>query len=186
MRFNAHSDLEGHHAFLSASKYHWIRYDDDKLARSYVTATAAARGTELHEFAAMAIRLGQTMPRTKKTINMYVNDGIGFLMQSEVVLYYSPNAFGTVDTISFRKNVLRISDLKNGESRVSFDQLKIYVAFFCLEYLVRPSDIKIELRIYQNNEILYMEPELDEIVHIMDRIITFDRLIKRLREEQLA
>ena len=35
MNWNRHSDLEGSHAFLSASKYHWINYDADKLADSY-------------------------------------------------------------------------------------------------------------------------------------------------------
>ena len=35
MNFNKHSDLEGCHAFLSASKYHWINYDDEKLVTAY-------------------------------------------------------------------------------------------------------------------------------------------------------
>ena len=35
MNWNRHSELEGSHAFLSASKYHWINYDSDKLADSY-------------------------------------------------------------------------------------------------------------------------------------------------------
>ena len=29
MDFNRHLDLEGQHAFLGASKYHWINYTDD-------------------------------------------------------------------------------------------------------------------------------------------------------------
>ena len=30
MTFNKHYDLMGKHAFLGASKYHWINYDEDK------------------------------------------------------------------------------------------------------------------------------------------------------------
>ena len=32
MNFNRHSNLEGQHAFLGASKYHWIFYDEAKVA----------------------------------------------------------------------------------------------------------------------------------------------------------
>lgn len=51
MNFNKHSNLEGRHAFLGASKYHWIRYSDDKIAESYSKFLAIQRGTELHDFA---------------------------------------------------------------------------------------------------------------------------------------
>ena len=185
MRFIKHSTLEGRHAFLSASKYHWIRYDEDKIARSYLTAMAAARGTELHEFAANAIRLGVKL-QGRNTIAMYVNDAIGFSMEPEVVLAYSDNAFGTADAISFRKNTLRIHDLKTGESPANMDQLMIYVALFCLEYKIRPSDIRIELRIYQNDAIIVHIPELDDIAHIIDKMITADKIINRIKEEALA
>ena len=36
MNFNKHSKLEGQHAFLGASKYHWINYDEEKIAESYL------------------------------------------------------------------------------------------------------------------------------------------------------
>lgn len=185
MHFNKHLELEGLHAFLSASKYHWINYDEEKLLRVFSTAQAAARGTELHEFAANAIRLGVKL-QGRNNIANYVNDAIGFSMEPEVILRYSRNAFGTVDAISFRRNMLRIHDLKTGDSRTSFNQLMVYVALFCLEYKIRPSDIKIELRIYQNGEIMGFVPELDDIVHIIDRIITFDKLIEKTREEELS
>ena len=58
MNFNRHSELNGRHAFLSASKYHWVNYSDEKLETVYATALAAKKGTELHNFAAEAIRLG--------------------------------------------------------------------------------------------------------------------------------
>ena len=35
MIFNNHSNLEGQHAFLGASKYHWINYDETKVADAY-------------------------------------------------------------------------------------------------------------------------------------------------------
>lgn len=183
MRFNSHSDLVGRHAFLSASKGSWVNYTDDKLMRSVETSLAAARGTALHDFARQAIMLGERLPNTKRTMNMYVNDAIGLRMQPEVILFYSNNAFGTADTISFRKNKLRIHDLKTGITPTNMRQLEIYVAFFCLEYGFLPSQIEVELRIYQNNEIKIHIPEVDDITHIMDRIVTFDRYINDIREE---
>ena len=62
-------------------------------------------------------------------------------------------------------------------------QLEIYAAFFCLEYQYRPGEIDILLRIYQNDEIVEHEPEVDSIAHIMDRIITADRRIEELKME---
>ena len=35
MTFNDHSRLTGQHAFLGASKYHWINYDPAKIATAY-------------------------------------------------------------------------------------------------------------------------------------------------------
>lgn len=186
MRFNSHSDLAGRHAFLSASKSSWVNYSDEKLIRSYETALAAARGTALHDFARQAIVLGERLPNTKRTMNMYVNDAIGFRMSPEVILFYSNNAFGTADTISFRKNKLRIHDLKTGITPTNMRQLEVYVALFCLEYGFRPGEIEVELRIYQNNEIKIHIPEVDDIAHIMDRIVTFDKYIDQLREEAYA
>lgn len=186
MRFNRHSELEGRHAFLSASKYHWVRYSDDKFDKVYTTALAAARGTELHDFAAQAIRLGIKMPRTHTTLNDYVNDALGFRMTPEQVLCFSANAFGTADAISFRKNILRIHDLKTGVIPAHMEQLEIYAALFCLEYEIPPHTIDMELRIYQNDDIVIHIPDPDAIAHIMDKIRTFDRRINELREEAEA
>lgn len=184
MRFNNHSNLEGAHAFLSASKYHWLRYNDDKLVRSFSTAIAAALGTKLHAYAAMAIKLKQKQPRTEATLNRYINDAIGFRMEPEVALFYSRNAFGTADAISFRKNILRIHDLKTGVGAASMDQLLIYAGYFCFEYNIKPRSITIELRIYQNDEVVVHKPDLDEMIHVMDRIKMADRVIEQLREEE--
>lgn len=183
MKFRPHLELEGKHSFLSASKYHWINYSEEKLDATYRRALLTQRGTELHEFAKEAIRLGIKLPRSQKTINMYVNDAIGFRMQPEVVLFYSYNAFCTADAISFRRNLLRIHDLKTGETKTSMNQLKVYAAMFCLEYEFKPSDIEMELRIYQNDEVLELVPDVDDILHIMDRIVTFDKRIDQIRME---
>ena len=50
MIFNNHSNLEGQHAFLGASKYHWINYDETKVADAYSKFLATQRGSVLHHF----------------------------------------------------------------------------------------------------------------------------------------
>lgn len=190
MKFNSHKNLEGFHAFLGASKFHWINYDPEKLSTTYKNYIATLRGTELHEVAAQLIRLGIKQSKSKKTFNMYVNDAIGFNMTPEQVLYYSENCFGTADAISFRKNpktdrqTLRIHDLKTGVTPAHMEQLLIYAALFCLEYSVKPSEIDIELRIYQSDEIIIMNPTAEDIVPIMDKIITSDKIINRIKSEE--
>ena len=186
MIFNDHSSLEGQHAFLGASKYHWINYDADKIAGAYENHLAALRGTELHDFAARCIKLNQKLPRSTKTLNMYVNDAIGFRMAPEQVLYFSENCFGTADAIAFRNDILRIHDLKTGTTPAHIEQLDIYAALFCLEYRVKPEKIQIELRLYQNNEILVHAPADDEIASIMDKIVSFDKIIKSIKNQEVA
>ena len=183
MNFNKHYSLEGKHAFLGASKYHWINYDADKLVDSYTKFQATLNGTVLHDFACQCITLGQKLPKSQKTLNMYVNDAIGFKMKPEQVLYYSDNCFGTADAIIFRNNLLRIHDLKTGVTRAHMEQLEIYAALFCSEYNKKPSDIDMELRIYQNNEIIVHNPTVEDILPIMDKIITFDKIIDKMKIE---
>ena len=183
MNFNEHLNLRDKHAYLGASKYSWLNYSEDKLIEAYNRAMAAQKGTQLHEFAATCIKLRQKLPKSEKTINKYVNDAIGFKMKPEKVLYYSDNCFGTADAISFKNNLLRVFDLKTGVIPAHIEQLLIYAALFCLEYRVKPSDIDIELRIYQNDEVLIHNPEADEIVPIMDRIKTFDKIINEIKKE---
>ena len=181
LTFNDHSCLRGQHAFLSASKYNWINYDPDKLAVVYTNFMATQKGTELHEFAAKCIELGQKLPRSKKTLNNYVNDAIGFRMTPEQVLYYSDNCFGTADAICFRDDILRIHDLKTGAIPAHMEQLLIYDALFCLEYRIKPEKIQIENRIYQSDDILIANPCPDDINPIMDKIREFDPIIAKLR-----
>lgn len=184
MIFNNHSNLEGRHAFLGASKYHWINYDESKVIDSYSKFLATQKGTVLHDFAAQCIRLGQKLPRSQKTLNLYVNDAIGYKMTPEQILYYSENCFGTADAISFRDGFLRIHDYKSGAVPAHIEQLEIYAALFCLEYRVKPSDINIELRLYQSNEVLCHEPTADDILQIMNKIVDFDKIIRKLKEQE--
>jgi hypothetical protein len=162
-----------------------VNYSDDKLDRNYVARLAAQRGTELHEFASEAIRLGIKLPSSKKTLNMYVNDAIGYNMRPEVPLFYSVNAFGTADAICFRRNKLRIHDLKTGvgESNAAERQLEVYAAYFCLEYKYRPDSIEMDLRIYQNDEIRMYEGNVERITYIMDKIQAFDKRIETIKQE---
>ena len=185
MKFKKHLDLIGEHAFLGASQYHWINYDEDKLAITYSNKLAKQKGTELHELAAQLIKLNQKLPKSQKTLNMYVNDAIGFKMTPEQPLYYSDNCFGTADAICFRNNILRIHDLKTGEKQAHMEQLLIYAALFCLEYSISPSDIKIVLRIYQNNNIIEYIPQATDIIKITDKIITFDNIINEIKSQEV-
>lgn len=184
MIFNDHSRLAGQHAFLGASKYHWINYDEKKIADAYSKFQATQRGTILHAFAAQCIRLGQKLPKSSKTLNQYVNDAIGFKMSPEQILFYSENCFGTADTICFRNDILRIHDLKTGSVPAHMEQLEIYAALFCLEYKIKPGNIEMELRIYQNNEVLCHNPMADDIAPIIDKIIVFDKIIKHMKEQE--
>lgn len=185
MIFAKHSNVEGTHAFLGASTYHWINYDEDKLIDRYQTHLATMKGTILHEFASQCIMLKQKLPETGQTLNLFVNDAIGFRMETEQVLYYSENCFGTADAICFRNGVLRIHDLKTGVVPAHMEQLLIYAALFCLEYKYKPSEIEIELRIYQNDDILICKPDATDIVPIMDKIVTFDKLINKIKREEI-
>lgn len=186
MEWKNYSKLEGKHAFLGASKYQWLNYDEQKLEDTYCNFLAIARGTRLHALAKEHIDLKLKMPRTKKTFDQYVNDAIGFGMTPEVVLCYSDNCFGTADAISFDGRLLRIHDLKTGSTPAHLEQLQIYAALFCLDYHQEPEKLDMVLRIYQFddiNEVTTEEhPELrDDIRLIMNKIIEFDKSLNKLK-----
>lgn len=180
MIFNNHYKLEGLHAPFGASKSSWLRYDDAKAIEYLQKIKAAEMGTRLHAWAAETIKLGLKQPRSKKTIYAYVNDAIGFKMDTEVVLFYSDNFFGTADTICFRNNMLRIHDLKTGTTPVKMEQLEIYAALFCLEYKIKPGEIDMELRIYQNDEVVIHNPTAEDILPIMDKIVHLNKLLENI------
>jgi len=185
MRFNKHLNLQGEHAFLSPSSYHWINYTPDRLAERWTTAQAAAYGVYMHDYAKQEIDAGR-LSEHSGTIGMYINDCIEFRMETEVVLFYSENCFGTADAISFRYKTLRISDLKSGVVKGSVHQLEVYAALFCLEYDKDPRDINIELRIYQDNECLVWDADPEDIWFIMEKIQYFDKQIEQLKREGAA
>lgn len=182
MIFNQHSGLAGKHAFLSPSNYHWLNYDEQKMAARFNTVMAARRGSDLHALAHEAIRLNVKLASSNKALAEYVKDGIGYKMQCEQPLYYSDNCFGTPDTICFRRNKLRIHDLKTGITPTSVKQLETYAAIFCLEYGLSPFDIGIELRIYQRDETRIYDVIPEGIAEIMEIIVEFDRQIEAIKE----
>ena len=183
MNFIKHSNLEGLHAPFSASQSSWLRYDDVKAIEVYRNKKAAEQGSKLHAWAKQTIDLGIKQPKSKKTLYSYVNDAIGFKMSTEVVLFYSERFFGTADAICFRNGVLRIHDLKTGRLPVHMEQLEVYAALFCLEYKIKPGDIDMELRIYQNDEVIVHNPTAEDIAPIMDKIVHLNKLLERLEEE---
>lgn len=199
MIFNKHSELEGRHAILSPSKHYWLNYDDEGLMRNYISSFATDIGTLVHEYACDRIRFrmpldaendeaknGLLMHLMKNGIPFrvidldrlfynlvpYVNDCIGYKMESEVILKYSDLCFGTADAIGVRRNWLRIYDLKTGVSPASMDQLLCYAGLFFMEYKrdYHPDTMKVELRIYQNQEVQIMTPTLEEIKTVMKKI----------------
>ena len=212
MVFEKHSELKETHAFLSPSQYSWINYSEDKLRERYFKAQAAERGTRLHAFAHEAIELTRLQPRNKDSLNMFVNDAISLKMSSEQPLFYSWNCYGTADAIAYRKNALRIHDLKTGVTEAHFEQLRIYAALFCLEYQRKVRDMRNEgfsdayiakclditpkelhydplqmneiiLRIYQFNEIREEIADPQEIKALMDIIVASDLVIREAKTE---
>lgn len=184
MIFNDHWNLKGKHAFLSPSSPYWLRYDKDKLRTVYQNLKAKEMGTKLHAFAEEAIGYGIKLSHSKRTLNQYVNDAIGFGLQPEKILYYSDHCFGTADAIDFTDGLLRIHDLKTGKHKASFDQLEVYAALFCLEYGIDPQQIDIVLRIYQNDEVFESNPSPIDIDGHMNVIQEHDEELNALDLEE--
>lgn len=185
MRFNNYSNLSGTHAQLSPSNPSWINYDLDKLDSVVTSSFAARRGTQLHDLAQQLIDLKVKLPDTQATLNSYVNDCIGFGMRTEQILYYSKNCYGHADAVNFfpKQKMLRIFDLKTGVIPGKIQQLEVYASLFCLEYNMKPAEIEIELRIYQNDMVRIEEGDPLELTRIMSQIVTFDQRIDDLRME---
>lgn len=191
MSLKKNSRLIGLHSFLSPSTYHWLDYDEDKLRTAYFNKQQARLGDQLHEYAQKAIELKVKQADNGSTLSSYINDAIGFRMTPEFPLCYSEDCFGTTDAISFREErwidgmffTLRISDLKTGRIAADMKQLLIYAAIFCFEYKYAPKDIRIVLRIYQNDAIEELIPKASELMIIMSKIKAQASLIAFLREE---
>lgn len=189
MQWNNHSNLEGMHAIIGGSNYHWLNYDAKKLAVILTNMQAKEEGTALHALAKQCIDHKIFLRGNTQTLPMYVNDAIRFGMRTEQILMYSMWCFGTADAIKFdeKNKFLRIHDLKTGTIPAKMEQLEIYAALFCLEYGKRynyqPTDGSMELRIYQNDDVQIYNPTADDIVPIMDKIISFDKYITEWKEQ---
>lgn len=213
MNWNKHLSLEGKHAILSPSQYHWSMDDDDNFMKRMCSKYYAELGTLLHDEARKHIQYRYRLNKNDKRsiiVNVldngipdivlnsvdfdsiydnmmsYVNDAISYRMSPEVVLYYSENCFGTTDAILYneKNRELRIHDLKTGSTPAKMEQLYIYAALFFLEYTyVKPGETHIELRIYQNNDIVIDEPETDVIVPLMDKIKHLDEMLSKMRSD---
>lgn len=182
MQWKEHFKLKGKHAILSPSQPCWLKYEPERLVEYATNKAAAERGTELHEWAAKTIKLGirQACPRGKTpTLQAYVNDAIAFHMDPEVPLYYSDYCFGTADAISFINGKLRIHDLKTGSGRIHPEQLVVYAALFCLEYREEPERLNlIELRVYQNDEVMVLDVEPEDVREAMNVIVAHDKVLR--------
>lgn len=207
MIFEPHLNLRGKHATLSPSQPFWLGYSEDDLYKKYVSSYAQAMGTSLHELAETLIANNLKLKKSDKltvlshllndgiprnVIDMdriysnfmtYVNDAVGFKLTPEQILYYSDYCFGTADAISFRNNFLRIHDYKSGTMKAKMEQLLVYAALFCLEYKVKPGEIETELRIYQNDEVIFHNPTAEDILPVMDAIIQHSKALERMNEE---
>jgi len=212
MNWNKHSNLVGKHALFNPSGYSWLNYGTDEeslelIFRRYKAQYATVIGTTLHEYAEKRIKYRLRMYKTDKNdvmmylldkglpmsvidldskfdnLKRYVNDAIGFQMDSEVLLYYSDNCFGTTDAIYFRDKELRIHDYKSGVTPAHIEQPLIYSALFCLEYGVKPMDISTHLRIYQSDEIIESDPDPMDIQTAMNQIITLDKIVSKWKAE---
>lgn len=176
MKFNKYSHLTGLHATLSPSGSSWLRYSPEKVKSVWLNNIRKQEGTELHQLASDMINKGVRAAKLKNAFNMFVNDAIGFDMESEVLLYYSDNCFGTADAIQYYEHdkLLRVHDLKTGIHKVTFEQLFVYCALFCLEYKHDPFNMQFECRIYQGNGYEVFTPDPYDISEIMHKISELD------------
>lgn len=207
MMWNDHHQLEGMHAFLGASQYHWINWNDTVFETRYYSQFSTQLGTVIHELASDCIKSRTKLTKHDKhliditlfkngipksaydsdtildNLVSFVNDAIGFHMSSEVILFYNFDCFGTTDAIIFneKERMLRIHDLKTGSTPAHMEQLMIYAALFCLEYKKKPENFTTELRIYQSGDIIGYIPEPREIEKYMEIIVTRTELIKKIK-----
>ena len=189
MKWNNHYNLTGKHAILSPSGYSWLNYDPDKMRNVFLNKLKVEQGTYLHDLASRLINNRFKLLDLPQAFNMFVNDAIAARMDSEVLLYYSDNCFGTADAIKFDEdnNALYIYDLKTGDSKPSFKQLYIYCALFCLEYGYTTkrtvNRIHFVCRLYQGDgyEEEIVEPAV--VFGCIQQIINMDKVISDLKLE---
>lgn len=212
-KFNDHPEIaEGMHAIISPSRHILKENYSNSQFDNYIRASYSTTiGTSIHALAAdlISARINVDEKEASKFITLklyksniprnvfdadsyvdtfvpYVKDAIGFDMHPEQVLKYSKFAFGTADAIRWNqtKKELRIHDLKTGKMPAQLDQLVDYAALFFLEYHVDPKDVKIELRIYQNGEILTGLPDgVKDVLPIMKKIVALNKYFEKNYQE---
>ena len=187
MNFNRHFELKDKHAILSPSKPYWLGYSPEQIRNYILSQKAAARGVRLHDLAARLIDEGLKLRGSTQTLVSYVNDAIGYGMTPEVGLKYTDNCFGHADAIEFSHGVLRIHDLKTGTGPVHMEQLEIYAALFLLEYErvlgVNPLNTKVNLRIYQNDDIQEYSPDKDRMEEVIYAVKTQEAAVQDVLSE---
>lgn len=117
------------------------------------------------------------------TAKDFINDSIGFRMESEKRIGYSDLFWGTADAIKHDGKNIMVFDLKTGIRPAKTEQLLIYAALFCLMDNINPLGKKFETRIYQGNDILIEYPEAEEIKEIANAIVHKDQIINKFMGE---
>lgn len=87
MIWHDHSKLVGEHAFLGASKYHWLNYTDDQMIAKYKSSYTQAVGTYLHELAAGLIENHMKLSKSDSKLLTYQLLGVALLRVCLIVLY---------------------------------------------------------------------------------------------------
>lgn len=116
------------------------------------------------------------------TIKLFVNDCIGFRMDSEMRVTYSDLLWGTTDAIRCHDNILQVFDLKTGSKPAKETQLYTYAALYCLQEHIKPDTLDaVETRIYQNGDVFMDNPPSDIIYDIMHKIVHVDSVINKFK-----
>jgi hypothetical protein len=135
-----------------------------------------------HEFGTLLLKHLHYIPgEAFLTTKQFINDSIGFRMESEKRLTVSSMIYGTADAVRYytKENLLRVSDLKTGKRPAKIEQVFIYAALYCYEYNLKPLNTNFEARIYQNGEIFIEQPSGEDIDDILKNILHKDEVAKK-------
>jgi hypothetical protein len=150
----------------------------------YTKYTFSGNSGDLSPFAKTLLEHIDYIPNEVfETVKYYINDTIGYKMIVEQPLVYSEHIYGTADSIIFKDNLLRIHDLKTGSHEAKMEQLQVYAALFCLEYDLKPSELEFELRLYQWDGMVIDKPTVEDLLPIIDSIITIEKIAYNVEKE---
>ena len=149
----------------SVKTYIWLKYRNDK------------------DYRGMLLENMDYLPREiYPTVKLFVNDCLGYHMQSEQRVEYSELFWGTSDAIKFENNILQVFDLKTGSKPAKETQLLVYAALYCLQEHMKPDQLDgIETRIYQNGEVFIGNPPSEIIYDVMHKIVHADSLLTKFK-----